>query len=179
MVQVPDVPELTLVGLQAREETSVGATRLKEAVCKVPFKVAVMVALWLVVRVPTVAMKVAELAPADTVTDARIVSRALLSDSMTVMLEEAAWFKLTVQAVEAPEATVAGLQTKDVRLRPTTVVIVPPVAAIGSALADKVAPKAFVMPIEVAVVLGESVADTTATTPFWKVFALIPVNRQV
>ena len=174
-----DVPELTLVGLQAREETSVGATRPKVAVCKVPFKVAAMVALWLVVRVPTVAMKVAELAPADTVTDAGIVSRALLSVSTTVVPEEAAWFKLTVQEVKALEASVSGLQLKDIKLRPTTVVIVPPVAAIGSALADKVAPKAFVMPIEVAVVLGESVADTTATTPFWTMFALIPVNRQV
>ena len=52
-----------------------GATRLKVAVCKVPFKVAVTVAVWLVVKTPAVAMKEAELAPADTVTNAGTVSR--------------------------------------------------------------------------------------------------------
>ena len=81
--------------------------------------------------------------------------------------------------VEAPEATVTGLQLKNVKLSGTTVVIVPPVAVMASALADWVAPNALAMPIYVAVVLGEIVAVTTATTPFWTIFALSPVNRQV
>ena len=174
-----DAPELMLVGLQARAETSVGATMLKVVLWEALFRVAVMVALWFVVRTPAVAMKVAELAPAGTVTDAGIVSRALLSDSATVAPEEAVWFKLTVQVVEAPEATVTGLQLKNVKLSGTTVVIVPPVAVMASALADWVAPNALAMPIYVAVVLGEIVAVTTATTPFWTIFALSPVNRQV
>ena len=178
-VQVLDAPELTLVGLHARAETSVGATMLKVVLWEAPFRVAVMVALWFVVRTPAVAMKVAELAPAGTVTDAGIVSGALLSDSVMVAPEEAASFKLTVQVVEAPEATVPGLQLKDVKLSGTTVVIVPPVAVMGSALADWVAPNALAMAIDVAVVLGEIVAVTTATTPFWTIFALSPVNRQV
>jgi len=138
----------------------------------------------LVVRVPAVAMKLAELAPAGKVTDAGIVSRALLSDSATVVPDEAAWFKPTVQVVDAPEPTVAGLQLKDVKLSGTTVVIVPPVAVMGSALADWVAPNAFVMPIEAAVALEDMVAVTTATTPFWTMFAssplvVIPVKKQV
>ena len=126
------MPELTLVGLQAKAETSVGATRLKVAVCKTPFKVAAMVAFWFAVRVPTEAMNVAELAPADTVTDAGTVSRALLSDRETVVPEGADWFKLTVQEVKAPEATVLGLQLNDVRLSGTPVVTVmaPPVAVV-------------------------------------------------
>ena len=131
-VQVVDAPESTLVGLQARAGTSVGATRLKVAVCKVPFKVAVIVAFWFVVRVPTEAMNVAELAPTDTVTDAGTVSRALLSDSKTVVAEGADWFKLTVQEVKAPEATVLGLQLNDVRPSgaPVVMVTVPPVAVV-------------------------------------------------
>jgi hypothetical protein len=126
---VVEAPELTLVGLQVAE-TSSGATKLKVVVCKVPFKVAVTVALWFVVRVPAVAMKVAEEAPARTFADAGIVSRALLSDSVTVAPEDAAWFKLTVQVEDAPEATVPGLQLKDVKLSGATVVIVPPVAVV-------------------------------------------------
>ena len=43
-VQVVDAPEFTLVGLQAREETSMGATRVKLAVWEAPFSVVVMVA---------------------------------------------------------------------------------------------------------------------------------------
>ena len=143
-----------------------------------------MVALWLVVRVPAVAMKLAELAAAGIVTDPGILSRALLSDSAILVLEEAFWFKLTVQVVEPPEDTLTGLQLNDVKPSGTTVVIVPPVAVMGSALADWLAPNALVMPIEVAAVLGEIVTVTTAITPFWMAFALsslalIPAKKQV
>ena len=129
-VQVVDAPELTLLELQPRAETSMGAARLKVVLWEARFRVAVMVAAWVVVSVPAVAMKLAELAPAGTATDAGIVSRALLSDSVTVVPEEADWFKLTVQVVEAPEATVPGLHLKDVKLSGTPVVIVPPVAVV-------------------------------------------------
>jgi len=44
-VHVDAAPELTLVGLQARAETSVGANRFRVVVCTVPFKVAVIMAL--------------------------------------------------------------------------------------------------------------------------------------
>jgi len=73
-------------------------------------------------------MKLAELAPDCTVTDAGIVSKALLSDSVTVVAEEATALKVTVQVVDAPEVTVLGLQLNEVKLIGTTVVIVPPVA---------------------------------------------------
>ena len=128
-MQVADAPELTLVGLQASADTRVEATRLTVVVWEEPFKVALTVALWLVVKAPAVAVKVAEVAPAGTVTDAGIVSRALLSDSVTVLPAETASFKLAVQVMEAPEATVPGLQLKDVKLSGTTV-IVPPVAVL-------------------------------------------------
>jgi len=182
-VQVVAAPEFKLVGLQARPVSSVGATRVKLAVWDVPFRVAVTVADWVVVMVPAVAMKLAELAPAGTVTDAGIASRELLSDSAMVVLEEAGRFKPTVQVMDAPEDAVAGLQPRDVKVS-GTVVIVPPVAVMGSVLADGEAPNALVMPIAAAAALGDIVADTTATTPFCTMFAssplvAIPVRKQV
>ena len=80
-----EAPEFTLVGLQARAVTSMGATRVKLAVCEELFKVAVMVALWVVVRVPAVAVKVAEVAAAGTLTDAGTVKAVLLLARATVL----------------------------------------------------------------------------------------------
>jgi len=84
-VQVLEAPELTLVGLQAREVTSMGATRLKLAVWEAPFSVAVTVADWGVVIVPRVAVKVVEVLLAGTVTDAGTVSAVLLLESATAL----------------------------------------------------------------------------------------------
>jgi hypothetical protein len=83
--QVVVAPELTLVGLQARVETSAGATRLKVAVWEAPFRVAVMVADWFVVIVARLALKVVEVLLAGTVTDVGTVSAALLLESATVL----------------------------------------------------------------------------------------------
>ena len=84
-VQVVDAPELMLVGLQARAETSMGATRLKVVLWEARFRVAVMVADWVVVIVPTVAVKVVEVLLAGTVTDAGTVSAVLLLESATAL----------------------------------------------------------------------------------------------
>jgi hypothetical protein len=88
-VQVVAAPELTLVGLQARPETRVGATRIKVAVWEALLSVAVTVALWVVVTVPAVAVKLALLAPFDTVTEVGTLRLALLSLSATLMLDGA------------------------------------------------------------------------------------------
>ena len=84
-VQVVDAPELTLLGLQAREETSMGATSVKVVVCEAPFRVAVMVADRVVMIVPTVAVKVAEVALTAMVSKAGTVSEALLSERATTV----------------------------------------------------------------------------------------------
>ena len=84
-VQVVDAPELTLLGLQAREETSMGATSVKVVVCEAPFRVAVMVADWVVVILLTVAVKIVEVLLAGTVTDAGTVSAVLLLESVTAL----------------------------------------------------------------------------------------------
>ena len=84
-VQVLVLPELRLEGLQDRAVTSMGATRVRLAVWEELFRLAVRVALWVVVRLPTVAVKVAVLALAATVTEAGTVSAALLADRATVL----------------------------------------------------------------------------------------------
>ena len=128
-VQVVAAPALTLVGLQARPDTRVGATMLRAVVCKEPFKVALTEAVWVVVNVPAVAMKVAEVAPAGTLTAAGTESTALLSDSVTGVLAEAARFRFSVQVVEAPDDKEPGLQLKVVKVSGKTVTV-PPVAVV-------------------------------------------------
>lgn len=176
-------PELTLVGLQARAETT-AAIRLKVVLWAEPFRVAVTVALWFALRTPAVAMKLAELAPVDTVTVAGVVRRALLFDSATAVTEEASWFKLTVQVTEAPDVTVPGLQLRAVNPSGRDVVIVPPVASAGI-----LPPAADVLTgLVTLMVVPELAADIvtvrTATTPFWMTFAFsplepIPVKKQL
>jgi len=84
-VQVEDAPASSVVALHANADTSTGAIRLKVAVWEALLSVAVTVALWVVVTVPAVAVKVAELAPAATVTEAGTVSNALLSQRATTL----------------------------------------------------------------------------------------------
>jgi hypothetical protein len=63
--------------------------------------------------VPAAAVKVADLAPAATVTEAGVVSSALLLDKETVAPPVAAGlFKATVHVLVAPEAMLVGLQAK-------------------------------------------------------------------
>lgn len=77
--------EFTLLGLHDSADTSTGATRLKETAWEEPFRLAVMLADCVPVIVPTVAVNVAELLFAATVTDAGTVRAALLSDKATTL----------------------------------------------------------------------------------------------
>jgi hypothetical protein len=119
-------------------------------------------------------MKLAELAPVATVTDAGIVSRELLSDKVTVVAPEAVWLKPTVQVVEAPEVTLPGLQPKDVKVGGTAVVIVPPVAVAGIAVPAAEVLSGLVTLIVVPELVADSVTVRTATTPVWMTFAFSP-----
>ena len=66
--------------------------------------------------VPAAAVKVADLAPAATVTEAGVVSSALLLDKETVAPPVAAGlFKATVHVLVAPEDRLLGLQTNEER----------------------------------------------------------------
>ena len=84
-VQVVTAPDATLVGLQTIEETATAGVTVTVAVA-VPLSEAVTVADWDVATEPAVAVKVAEVAAAATVTDVGMGSAvALLDDSVTTL----------------------------------------------------------------------------------------------
>jgi hypothetical protein len=63
--------------------------------------------------VPAVALKAAELLLAGTVTDVGTLRDALLLESATALpLVGAAWLRVTVHVLDAPELTLAGLQAR-------------------------------------------------------------------
>ena len=99
------------MGLQATPETSTGASRLIVAVCELLPRVAVTVALWLLAIVAAaVALKVAVVDPAVTVTDAGTVSEALLLASVTLDPPVGAvWVSVTVQVLTALWPRLVGL----------------------------------------------------------------------
>ena len=84
-MQVVEAPEFTLVGLHANADTRVGATKLRGVVWDETLKEAVTVAVCVVVMVPRLAVKVAEVLLAGTVTDAGTVNAVLLLESPTVL----------------------------------------------------------------------------------------------
>jgi hypothetical protein len=166
-VHVVAAPELTVAGLQAKLDTRVGAIRLTVVVCKEPFNVALILALWFVLNAPTVPMKAAELAPTATVTDEGINIRALLSDSGTVVLDKAIWFKPTVQVVEAPAATEVGVQVNDDKPSGAPTLIVPADVFVCIALPDTDVLKAlFTLMAVVPVAVADMVTVKTAIWPF-------------
>jgi hypothetical protein len=80
--------------------------------------VAVMVAEGVMepVNAPVVAEKPAVLCPANTVTLAGTVSATLLLCSVTVVLDVAAWFRVTVQADEEFAPIMVGVQPTDISI---------------------------------------------------------------
>ena len=88
-------------------------------VCELPFNVAVMMAVWFDVKLPAVALKVAEMAPAATVTDAGTVTTAVLLLRPTAAPPfGAAWVKVTVQVVVLPEPSVPGVHVTEITPAP-------------------------------------------------------------
>ena len=78
-----------------------------------PLSVAVTIALWLLLTVPDVALKVALLWPSATVTLAGTVSNPLLLASETVAALRAALFNVTVQVLVALLPRVEGAQASE------------------------------------------------------------------
>jgi len=78
-----------------------------------PFKVAVTVALWLLLMVPEAAVKVALPWPETTTTLEGTVSNPLLLESPTVVALVAALFSVTVQVLEALLPRVEGAQASE------------------------------------------------------------------
>src|SRR6185295_8792808 len=111
------------------------AARLMVAGWLWPLKVAVTVALWLLLTAPEVAVKVALPWPDATTTLAGTVSNPLLLTSETVAALVAALFKVTVQVLDALLPKVEGEQATDVSCAGATrlkvlVLFTPPALAV-------------------------------------------------
>jgi hypothetical protein len=102
-----------LVGLHDTPETCSVVTRVIEAVCELTPSVAVTVTLWLLaIEAAALALKLAVVAPAVTVTEAGTVSRALLLDSVTAEPPTGAvCVSVTVQLLTPLWPRFAGLHT--------------------------------------------------------------------
>jgi hypothetical protein len=126
--------------------------------------------------VPAVALKVVEVDAAGTVTEAGVVSRALLSESeTTVPPVGAAPLRVTVQVVLPALVTVEGVQDNELRdgaVAPP--VTVPPVAETVIALPVPEDPAALVIPIDVLVTPADIVKFTIATAPFGMMAVFMP-----
>ena len=108
-VHVLDAPVPSVLGAHVTEDSVTAAARLIVAVCDTLPSVAVTTADWSLVIVPAVTVKVPVVAAAATVTEAGVVSSALLSDSVTVVPPVGAdLLRVTVQVLEAPEASEVG-----------------------------------------------------------------------
>jgi hypothetical protein len=132
---VVTAPAVTLVGVQTSDDARVPGVTVTVAVA-VPLSVAVTVTVCEVVTDPDVAMKLAEVALAGTVTDAGTGSAAVLLDVNATALppDGAAWLSVTVQVVAAPDVTVDGAQASDdtrtTGVTVTVAVTLPPSVAV-------------------------------------------------
>ena len=108
-VQLDVPPEVTVVGAHCRLVTVIDGVTVTDAVPELPFNEAVIVTAWFADTVPAVALKLAEVDPAATVTEAGSVSAALLSERLTAVPPLGAGSDTaTVHADVPPEETVAG-----------------------------------------------------------------------
>jgi hypothetical protein len=88
----------------------VAGVTVTEAVAELPLSDVVTVAVWLDFTVPAVAVKLAEVAPAGTVTEAGTDRAELLDESVTVAPPAgAACDSVTAQVEVPPEVTVVGV----------------------------------------------------------------------
>jgi hypothetical protein len=112
-VQVEVPGAFTVVSEQVKLLSCAAAAKLMVACWLWPLRVAVTMALWLLLAVPEVAVKVALLWPNATVTLAGTVSDPLLLASDTVATLRAALFNVTVHVLDALLPRVEGAQATD------------------------------------------------------------------
>jgi hypothetical protein len=143
-VHVVAVPDVTVVGLQASDETAIGPTAGATVTVAVvlPLSVAVRVTVWELATVPAVAVNIAEVAVAGTATDAGTGSAVVLFDpSVTVLPPAGAGrVRVTVHVVAPPGLRLVGLQTSDdtagFGVTVTVAVVLPPSVAVRVTVCD-------------------------------------------
>jgi hypothetical protein len=129
-----------------------------------------------------VALKVAVVAPAATVTEAETGSRALLLDKATAVPPVGAGpLSVTVQFVLFDAANVVGVHAREVSVGTEVPgpVTTPPVPVTAMVLPEGEAATAFVIPMDVLMTPEAMVRFTTAMLPFEIVVAFMPDIRQV
>jgi hypothetical protein len=109
-VHVLDVPEDIVAGAQVRDVSVTAALTASEADRTDPFSTPVMVAVWSVATTATVAVKLADVAPAGIDTDGGTVTDGVLLESATV--PPAGLVTMTTQVVDVAAPT--GAQVSDV-----------------------------------------------------------------
>lgn len=134
-VQVEVPGAFTVAGEQLKLLNCAAAARLMVDGWLWPFKVAVTRALWLLLTVPEVAVKVALPWPEATMTLAGTVSNPLLLESATVVALVAALFKVTVQVLVALLPRVEGTHASELSCAGATKLMVlvrftPPALAV-------------------------------------------------
>ena len=179
-----------LTGVAERPEGTEGACvsgaacNVIELVLDTPARVAVTTAVWLDVTALAVAVKVAVVAPAATVTEGGTARAELLSDTLTsVPPLGAACDKVTVQVTFPGGVSELGVHVRLVSVgdacHPWTV-MVPPLPETATALPsarDPIVPLTE-MRTDPLLVAEASVAVTTATTPLPITVEFIPVAKQ-
>jgi hypothetical protein len=157
--------------------------RLILAVLETPLRVAVSTAVWLVVHVPAVAVKVAEVDPAGMVTDAATGSVVLLLDrDTTVPPAGAAWANVTVQVDLAPDVKLVGKHTNDDKPGAQFVTVIAPEVAeavSGDPFAKAASGLVTVMGTVAPLVAGASATVTVASTPLLIAESVVPTATQV
>jgi hypothetical protein len=109
-----DPPEATPVGLQTRDVSTSEALSDTVAVAELPFKLAVMVALPLVVKLPAAAVNEPVVVDAIVIDAGTGNAGLLLAREMATPFPGAALLSVTVHTVLAPGPTVAGTQFSSV-----------------------------------------------------------------
>src|ERR1019366_8755345 len=173
------VPALRASGLQTSDVMLVCTFIRKaiDAVCVLPFNLAVSVAVWSDAVASAVAVNVAVVDPAATAADPGTVSAAVLLDSVTV--PPPVFESVTVQLLVPPLLSVAGVQLKPVRVVSAGAETVPPVPLTDSACPSSVAPSVLATPMVVLATPVAIVTVTTATTPFCIRLAFKPASRHL
>ena len=138
-VQVEAPGAFTLAGVQDKPLSVIAAFRFTNALLLCPFQLAVTVAVWSLLTVPAVAVKVPLLDPALIVMLAGTLNRPRLLDKATVAVLVAALLSVTVQMALCPVPRVPGVQlnadncTGATRFK-VSVCVTPPALAVITAV---------------------------------------------